>query len=159
MKVEVSAWQHIYASVEREQSPHDREGFQTLFHSQSGLTEAEVREMEARLVYFSSDVEAIKHLFFTLSTGKIMVTQIVHLSEPDRMGRKGRYLAHNLVFEPRVLYQIESDPFLVFRQFPFIATVAGALEKGNVRTGDIPPPHFSGIAEGRRSSLTHHLRV
>jgi hypothetical protein len=150
VKVEVSAWQHIYASVEREQSPHHREGFQTLFYSQSGLTEAEVREMEARLVYFSSDVEAVKHLFFTLSTGKIMVAQIVHLSEPDRMGRKGRYLAHNLVFEPRILYQIDSDPFLVFGQFPFITTVVGALEKGDVRTGDIPPVTFEVAMEPGR---------
>ena len=148
--VEISAWQHIYASVEREQSPHDRAGFQTLFYSQSGLAEAEVREMEARLVYFSSDVEAVKHLFFSLSTGKIMIAQIVHLSEPDRMGRKGRYLAHNLIFEPRVLSQIASDPFLVFRQFPFITTVAGALEEGDVQTGDIPPIAFQIAMEPER---------
>jgi hypothetical protein len=139
MTVEAQAWQHIYTSVEREQSPRDRGGFQTLFYSQSGLTEAEVREMEARLVYFPSDVEEVKHVFSTISTGKIMVAQIVHLTEPDRLGRKGRYLAHNLVFDPEPFKRIESDPFLVFRQFPFITTVAEALTKGDLQTGDIPP--------------------
>jgi hypothetical protein len=139
VKTETLVWQHIYTSVEREQSPHDRAGFQTLFYTQSGLTEAEVKEMEARLVYFSSDVEAVKHLFSTISTGKIMVAQIVQLAEPDRLGRKGRYLAHNLVFDPDAFARVESDPFLVFRQFPFITTVAEALEQGDLQTSDIPP--------------------
>ncbi|MFN2269410.1 MAG: hypothetical protein ACK2US_01150 [Anaerolineae bacterium] len=139
MQSEVLAWQHIYTSVEREQSPHDRAGFQTLFYSQSGLTEAEVREMEARLVYFSSDVKAVKHLFSTTSTGKIMVAQVVHLAEPDRLGRTGRYLAHNLVLDPAAFARVGSDPFLFFRQFPFITTVAQALEQGDLQTCDIPP--------------------
>ncbi len=139
MIAEVSAWQQLYASVEREQSPHDREGFQTLFYSKSGLTESEVREMEARLVYFPSGIEAVKHLFSTLSTGKIMVAQIVRLTEPDRLGRRGRYLAHSLVFEPETFKRIESDPFLVFRQFRFITTVSAALGAGDWRTGDVPP--------------------
>jgi hypothetical protein len=147
VKAEVLAWQHVYTSVEQEQSPHDRAGFQTLFYSQSGLTEAEVSEMETRLVYFPSDVEAVKHLLSTTSTGKIMVAQIVRLAEPDRMGREGRYLAHNLVLDPDAFAQIESDPFLVFRQFPFITTVAEALEQGNLQTGDIPTVHLDVIPE------------
>jgi hypothetical protein len=147
---EVQAWQHIYASVEREQSPWDRGGFQTLFYSRAGLTESEVKEMEARLVYFPSDVEAVKHLFSTISTGKIMVAQVVHLTEPDRLGRKGRYLAHNLVFEPDAFERIEADPFLVFRRFPFITSVAQALEGGDWQTGDIPPVSFQVALESAR---------
>jgi hypothetical protein len=154
VKAGVAAWQHVYTSVEREQSPRDREGFQTLFYSKSGLTEAEVREMEARLVYFPSDVEAVKHLFSTISTGKIMVAQIVHLAEPDRLGRKGRYLAHNLVFEPETFKRIESDPFLVFRQFPFITTIAEALAEGDLQTGDIPPVSFEVAPEPTRGVET-----
>jgi DnaJ-domain-containing protein 1 len=142
VKAKVQAWQHIYTSVERDQSPHDRAGFQTLFHSKSGLTEAEVKEMEARLVYFLSDIEPVKRLCSTISTGKIMAAQIVHLAEPDRLGRKGRYLAHNLVFEAQAFERIDSDPFLVFHQFPFITTVAKALEVGDLRTGDVPPVSF-----------------
>lgn len=154
MKAEVQAWQHIYTSVERDQSPHDREGFQTLFYSKSGLTEAEVREMEARLVYFPSDTEAVKRLCATISTGKIMVAQVVHLAEPDRLGRKGRYLAHNLVFEPEAFGRVDSDPFLVFRRFPFITAVTKALEAGDLQTGDIPPASFEIVLEPTRGIET-----
>jgi hypothetical protein len=142
VKVAVQAWQHIYTSVERDQSPHGRAGFQTLFYSRSGLTEAEVQEMEARLVYFPSEIEPVKRLCVTISTGKVMVAQIVHLAEPDRLGRTGRYLAHNLVFEARAFEKIGCDPFLVFRRFPFVTAVAQALQAGDPRTGDVPPVSF-----------------
>jgi hypothetical protein len=150
VKAEVQAWQHIYTSVERDQSPHDREGFQTLFYSKSGLTEAEVREMEARLVYFLSAIEPVKRLCSTISTGKVMVAQIVRLAEPDRLGRKGRYLAHNLVFEAEAFERIGSDPFLFFHQFPFITTVTKALEAGDLQTGDIPPVSLEVVLEPTR---------
>jgi hypothetical protein len=136
--IPVQAWQHIYSNVEKEQSPKRRGGFQTLFYTTSGLTEAEVSEMESRLLYFPSDVEPVKHLFFTISTGKGVVAQIVALPEPDQFGRKGRYLAHSLVFTPEGLAQFEADPFRVFRRFSFITTVAEALAQGDFRTGDIP---------------------
>ena len=66
----IQAWQHIYSNVEKEQSPQGRGGFQTLFYTASGLTEAEIEEMEGRLLYFPSKVEPVKRLFFATSTGK-----------------------------------------------------------------------------------------
>src|SRR6185503_17857690 len=134
----VSAWQHIYSNVEKEQSPHKRGGFQTLFYSHDGLSEAELSEMEGRLLYFPSESEPVKRLFFTLPGGKGVVAQIVGLPEPDQLGRKGRYLAHSLVFAPETLAQFEADPFRVFRRFRFITTVAEALTTGNFQTGDMP---------------------
>ena len=134
----IQAWQHIYSNVEQEQSPQGRGGFQTLFYTISGLTEAEVGEMESRLLYFPSQVEPVKRLFFTISTGKGVVAQIVSLPDPDQFGRKGRYLAHSLVFAPEALAQFEADPFRVFRRFTFFTTVAEALARGNFKTGDIP---------------------
>ncbi len=133
------AWQHIYSNVEKEQSPQGRGGFQTLFYTRSGLTEAEVEEMESRLLYFPSKVEPVKRLFFTTSTGKGVVAQIVFLPQPDQYGRGGRYLAHSLVFAPETLAQFEADPFRVFRRFSFITTVAEALAQGDFQSGDIPP--------------------
>jgi hypothetical protein len=134
----VQAWQHIYSNVEKEQSPQRRGGFQTLFYTHSGLTEAEVEEMEGRLLYFPSGVEPVKRLFFTLSTGKGVVAQIAALPEADQAGRKGRYLAHGLVFSPQALAQLEADPFRVFRSFSFVPTVAAALAQGDFKTGNIP---------------------
>jgi hypothetical protein len=134
----LQAWQHIYSNVEKEQSPQRRGGFQTLFYTLAGLTTAEVEEMESRLLYFPSTVEPVKRLFFTTSTGKGVVAQIVALPEPDQFGRKGRYLAHSLVFAPEALAQFEVDPFRVFRHANFITTLSTALAQGNFQTRDIP---------------------
>ena len=135
----IQAWQHIYSNVEKEQSPQGRGGFQTLFYSTAGLTEAEVSDMESRLLYFPAETEPVKRLFFRTSTGKGVVAQIVSVAEPDQYGRKGRYLAHSLVFAPDALARFEVDPFRVFRRFEFVTTVAAALGRGNFQTGDIPP--------------------
>jgi hypothetical protein len=134
----IQAWQHIYSNVEKERSPQGRGGFQTLFYS-PGLTELEVEEMEGRLLYFASQVEPVKRLFFTTSTGKGVVAQIVFLSRPDQFGRGGRYLAHALAFAPEDLVKFEADPFRVFRQFSFITTVDQALAQGDFKTGNIRP--------------------
>ncbi len=153
----IHAWQHIYSNVEKEQSPHRRGGFQTLFYTHAGLSEAEVSEMEGRLLYFPAEIEPVKRLFFVLSTGKGVVAQIVALPEPDQLGRKGRYLAHSLVFAPNSLAQFEADPFRVFRRFRFITTVSEALAHGNFQTSDLPtvaldlPPETSREVETARA--------
>jgi len=134
----INAWQHIYSNVEKEHSPQGRGGFQTLFYSHHGLNEDEVEEMESYLLYFPSDVEPVKRLFFTTSTGKGVVAQIVFLPSPDQFGRGGRYLAHSLVFAPDTLLQFDVDPFRVFRQFSYVTTIDDALARGDFKTGDIP---------------------
>jgi hypothetical protein len=135
----VQACQHIYSNVEKDRSPQGRGGFQTLFYTRAGLTEDEVEEMESRLLYFPSNVEPAKRLFFTTSSGKGVVAQLVFLPKPDQYGRGGRYLAHSLVFTPDALAQFEADPFRVFRRFRFITSVDDALAQGDFATGDIPP--------------------
>jgi len=134
----IQAWQHIYSNVEKEQSPQGRGGFQTLFYTTSGLTEAEIEEMEGRLLYFASKVEPVKRLFFATSTGKGVVSEIVFLPNPDQFGRGGRYLAHSLIFAPEDLTKFEADPFRVFGRFSFVTSVDEALKQGNFQTGDIP---------------------
>ena len=134
----IQAWQHIYSNVEKEQSPQGRGGFQTLFYSQ-GLTEAEVEEMEGHLLYFTSAIEPVKRLFFTISTGKSAVAQIVPISATDKYGRGGRYLAHSLIFAPADLARFEADPFRVFRQCTFVNTIDEALAEGDFAAGRIPP--------------------
>jgi len=152
----VQAWQHIYSNVEKEQSPRGRGGFQTLFYS-PGLSEAEIEEMEGRLLYFASKVEPVKRLFFSTSTGKGAVAQIVPLSATDQYGRGGRYLAHSLVFSPEALAQFETDPFRVFRCFSFISSVAEALAQGDFKSGQMPmvslalPATLAGELEAARA--------
>ena len=44
-----TAGQLVYTNVEKDRSPHNRGGFQTLLHSQSLLSETEVDDIEPRL--------------------------------------------------------------------------------------------------------------
>jgi len=139
---QIQAWQHIYSNVEKEQSPHKRGGFQTLFYTRDGLTQTEVSEMEAYLLYFPSEIEPVKKVFFSTSTGKMVVGHIVPLPAPDQAGRGGRYLAHSLIFTPTEFTRLNLNPFRVFRHFPFITTVTEALERGDFQTGNIPVVSF-----------------
>ena len=135
--ISVQACQHIYASVEHDQSPHNRSGFQTLFYTRSGLTETEVEDIEARLLYFASESEPIKRASFSISTGKRVVAQIVPLAEADVHHRGGRYLAHSLIFAPEVFLGFGANSFRVFRSFAFATDVPDALTRGDFRTGEI----------------------
>ncbi len=135
--VNVPAGQHVFTSVEKEQSPQGKEGFQTLFYTRSVLSKSEAEDIETRLVYSLSEIEPTDRIFFTLSSGKAVTTQIVPLAEPDRFGRRGRYLAHSLIFAPGAFAQSGADPFYIFRHFPFIADVGEALKSGNYKTGDM----------------------
>jgi hypothetical protein len=146
----IQACQHIYSNVEKEQSPQRRGGFQTLFYSHAGLDEAEISELEGRLLYFPGQTEPVKRLFFRLASGKGVVAQIVPLPEPDQLGRKGRYLAHSLIFTPEALAAFEADPFRVFRRFRFITSVAEALAQGDAHNGDIPPMRLELPAQPQR---------
>lgn len=140
MATHSQAWQHIYSNVEKEQSPTGKGGFQTLFYTHAGLTPAEVEEMEARLLYFpGEETSPVKRLFFVTSTGKSVVSQIVPLAATDKYGRGGRYLAHSLVFSPDAAAQFQADPFCVFPNFSFAASVEEALALGDFSSGDIPP--------------------
>jgi len=133
----IEAGQHIYANVEAEQSPQKLGGFQTLFHTQGFLTEAEVEELESHLVYFQPEVNPVKRLFFRLSGGKVVVGQIVSLAGADRLGRTGRYLAHSLVFSAEDFTSAGLDPFQVFACFQFIATVEEAWRLSEGLSGNI----------------------
>lgn len=136
----IQAWQHIYTNVEKEQSPRGLGGFQTLAASPE-LDATEVAEMEGRLLYVPAQMEPVKRLFFTTAQGHVMVGQAVPLADPDQYGRKGRYLAHSLVFEPEAFKAGGADPFRVLETFPFITNVADALAHCGA-SDTLPPVEF-----------------
>ena len=136
----LQASQHIYSNVEKEQSPQGRGGFQTLFYTHAGLTQAEVEEMEGRLLYFPAKAgnSPVKRLFFSTASGKQVIAQIVPIAAPDQYGRGGRYLAHSLIFTAEAMQKIEVNPFVVHRNFQFVVTVEAALALGTAGSGNIP---------------------
>lgn len=152
--VQVPAAQLIYTHVEREESPRDIGGFQTLFYTHALLAEAEVREIEGRLLYLGPDDGPPKRLFFPTATGKCVVAQVVPLLEPDRLGRGGRYLAHALVLSAADFARSGADPWPILEDFSFASTMAAVGEQGNVRSGDIPAAMLELSAAVPPKSLT-----
>ncbi len=139
----IKAAQHIYANVEKEQSPHNRGGFQTLFYTQSALTRTEVSDMEPNLLYFPSETEAVKKVFFTTATDKVVLGQIVPLPDPDSAGRGGRYLAHSFIFTRADFDRLPMNPIRMFRQLPFAIDLDKALALDDFKTGDIPTANLN----------------
>jgi hypothetical protein len=138
----VHAGQHIYTNVEKEQSPHRRGGWQTIFYTSSSLSEAESEEIEAHLFYTRSEqAEPVKRVFFSTPTGKRVMAQVVPLTDGDRYDRR-LSLAHSLAFASDPFTALENNPFCVFQHFSFGKMVAEALERGDFRTGDIPAVPF-----------------
>src|SRR5262249_29942486 len=76
---EVAADQLVFASVEAEQSPTGRSGFQTLFYTHAGLDRAEVAEVEARLFHTGRADDPEKHVFFRTQRGRLALARVVPL--------------------------------------------------------------------------------
>ncbi|MCC6444480.1 MAG: hypothetical protein IT210_13625 [Armatimonadetes bacterium] len=152
---EIQAGQHIYASVEKEQSPAGRGGFQTLCYTHTAITAEEIEEIEPRLLYYPADAGPVKHLYFSLSSGKAILARIVPFPERDSAGREGRYLAHSLVLKSEDLSCLGPRFLGIWEGFPFASTVEEALALCGPEPGDMPeaaahiPDQTAGFEEAR----------
>jgi hypothetical protein len=135
----ITAAQLVYANVEKDRSPHKRSGFQTLFYSQSRLSEAEVDAIEPRLFYAHGAGNPPKGLFFPLGQDKLVLARIVPVEDTDAFGRKGRYLVHALVFYRTDWIAEGLDPIALLQSFPFLTSVDQALTAGDGASGDMAP--------------------
>lgn len=135
----IKAWQHIYTHVERHQSPQRQSGFQTLFYSQEGIGEVDIQNLERRTFFDINSGLPYKRQYYRLPTGRAVVSQTVPLAEPDRMGRGGRYMVHNLIFEVADWDAIKCQPFSVFALQPFASRLDEIFKQGKMATGNIEP--------------------
>jgi hypothetical protein len=135
----IKAAQLIYGNVEKERSPTKVGGFQTLFHTKALLSEDEVEEIEEKLVYYQSENNPVKRLFFTLSGGKVVVARIVPVAGADKFGRTGSYLAHSIILAAADFIQAGGNPFTIFDLVGerFLNSADEALEQGGSQSGDI----------------------
>ena len=133
----LTVWQHIYANVEREQSPENAAGFQTLYYSHDGLAREDIDSIEARVFYLFDEERPVKKAFFQTPTGKIVVSQISANEDRDLAGRSGLYLAHSFVVERDAFIESGLSPMDLFRQLPFAKTIDEALTCGASAGGDI----------------------
>jgi hypothetical protein len=134
----VSVRQHIFANVPKEQSPRGRRGFQTLYAS-PGLTAEQTLLLEERAQYQSGPAQRVKHQFYVLGDGQVVVTQIVTVAEPDEYGRPGRYLAHSLILAAADFRRLAYCPLGLLSPRHFIAEMGAAVAAGDRATGGLSP--------------------
>ncbi|MCA9904514.1 MAG: hypothetical protein KC547_11705, partial [Anaerolineae bacterium] len=114
----VTAAQHFFSSVPATQSSTGRRGYQTIACTPKLPADA-IATIEDRAQYATAPGDPIKHQFYSLAGGLYAISQIAPLAELDEFGRKGRYLAHTLVFDPANYAALEHCPLDVLEQFPF----------------------------------------
>ncbi|MCO5188103.1 MAG: hypothetical protein M9918_07910 [Anaerolineae bacterium] len=129
--------QHIYSNVPREKSPQRRRGYQTLFYTQTLLSRALVYTLEERSQYYTSDSNPVKWQFHTIYDWAV-VTRTMPLSARDEFGRKGRYLAHSLLFSAEQFAQLAFSPCTVWSQENFYDALDAVFADGE-GNGNIAP--------------------
>jgi len=139
----LTAAQLIYTNVEPSLSPTHRGGYQTLCYTHELITPEDLEEIEPRLFYTPSEIQPEKLAFFHLTSGKVALTKIVPIEAPDEFGRKGRYLAHCLVFNAKEFIGAEVSPFDVIRNFKCLNSLSEALDAFDRKSGYIPPAIIS----------------
>ncbi len=131
------AWQHIYANVERNESPTKTAGFQTLFYTHDGLSEEEVGDIEERVFYLTAEDNPVKRICFPLGTDKLVIGQVVPVSGQDNAGRSGLYVAHALIFRTKEFAAANVNPMQLFDLGVLVDTTESALTKGDRKSGNI----------------------
>ena len=137
--MQLTAWQHIFSTVERDRSPTGRRGYQTLYYSQEGLDDEDLRILENRSQYYSTPEDPVKQQLYWLPSDRWVASQSVALAERDEFGRKGRYLTHSLVFAAADWQKLGSAPFGIWLAKPFLHSLEQASAQGDAGSGRIPP--------------------
>ena len=134
----VTVWQHIYSNVPKEQSPTRRRGYQTLFYTHSGLSEAEVFALEDRSQYYATENNPTKYQFYMLpGNNKAAISKIMPLAGLDEFGRKGRYLAHSLIISKNEFQKLDYCPMGLFVSRWFVSNLKEAFSQGDIKRGNI----------------------
>lgn len=141
--------QHFFSSVPAEKSPRRRRGYQTLFYT-PGLSEAVIRAIEDRAQYSAAQGEIVKRQFYCLPQNLVAVAQIVPLEERDEFGRRGRYLAHTLVFNQQNLQKLNGCPLDILTQTRFATTLAEVYQMAHTKNQEVPSMTLSITSEWQR---------
>ena len=103
----INVGQLIFGNVEKELSPKKVAGIQTLFHTESMLSQVEVEEIESRLVYYAGSTEPVKLLFFHVNN-KYLISLIIPQRQTDKFGRENKfYFAHCFIFTEQDFFFIK----------------------------------------------------
>jgi hypothetical protein len=155
--MKITAAQHFFSSVPAAQSPTGRRGYQTIA-STPALPAQAVAAIEDRAQYVTMPGDPVKRQFYPLPGALCAVSQITPLAELDEFGRKGRYLAHTLVFAPATFAALEHCPLDVLEQFPFLASLDAVFSQVGPGKGQAPTVTFEITPAWRQQALTYAQR-
>jgi hypothetical protein len=133
----VFASQHIYGSVHADESPHKKEGYQTLFYTHAGLTIDEVHILE-QYAQCNALEEGRKYQFYLLPSGKAVLTQVMTLPDKEPDGEKHLILSHALVISADDYLALAKSPLGLFNPQYFFHRMEDAYTEGDLEIGDIP---------------------
>ncbi|MDW8300072.1 MAG: hypothetical protein RML95_12135 [Anaerolineae bacterium] len=142
-----SAGQLIYTRVEPPYSPARKTGYQTVCRTESRISADEAAAVEKRVQCFQGAPETVRYQFFTLETGKVVVTHSVNIeTDPeitDQTKRKGVFLAHCLVFDPATFRLAHNDPFIILERFQgFVTSAQEMVERFGKAQANMPEAQF-----------------
>ena len=144
----VRAAQIVYTRAERDQSPRRVAGFQTLFCSQQALPTDVVEEAELYFSFDSASHDEGGLVFGPVGKRDLLLARRTPVSDVDRCGRGGNYIAHAVVFSDKDFRALGGNPIAIARDIPFITELADALSCGDSRSGSISPLEVSSVRPG-----------
>ena len=132
----ITAAQHIFTNVEKNDSPLKERGFQTLYYSKEYITEEEKMALEEHAYFWATP----KNQFYMLEK-KAVITNIVPLKGSDKYGGEGLYISHGLILEPEEFMKIGNNPMILlyYSHDLFCKSSDSAISRGDFDTGNIDP--------------------
>ncbi len=134
----ITAAQHISGILTRAQSPKGQGGYQILLSSSSLLKQDDIDLIEQRVKCGYKKQERTKWQVYRLPNYKLVITRFIPIREPDEEGRRGRYLAHSLIFNSADLQELNRGLFNILRSENFFLSLSQILEYDSIKTGQIP---------------------
>src|SRR6185295_105512 len=135
--MQMMAAQHVSGVLTSEQSPRGKGGYQILLSTSDGLTKDEIRKIESREKYGSAQCEKSKWQFYRLPDDRPVVSRIMPIPEPDEFGRRGRYLAHSLVFGASDWQHLDEALLSLLNPDNFFSSLDQVLAHDGFKTGQI----------------------
>lgn len=153
--MEITAAQHVSGVLTSEQSPRGKGGYQILLSTSDRLNQDEIRMIESREKYGPAQIEKSKWQFYRLPDDRPVVSHIVPIPEPDEFGRRGRYLAHSLIFNASNWQQLDETLLNLLHPDYFFSSLNQMLAHAHddLRTGHIGAASIDTGTEWIRQAL------
>lgn len=141
----VFASQHVFGSVSANESPAQKEGYQTIFYSHAGLETEEVHLLEQHAQCISTP-ETRKYQFYLLPSGKAVITQVMTLPDIDPHTHKHLFFSHALVIPVEDYKHLAKSPLGLFNPNHFFHRIEDAYSEGDLQTGDLPQKKLTSLS-------------